>query len=75
LESPDKPIVLHTDSWQKWQGSAWSLTTAESRHHTIIAALRAGQGTQPVKWQAEAKDLLVEDARKSAAADEAKRWA
>ena len=61
-------------SWQKWQGSSWSMTAASASRHTIVAALRAGQGSDPETWRKEARMLLAEDARKSAAADEAKRW-
>ena len=61
-------------SWQKWQGSSWSMTAASATRHTIVAALRAGQGSDPETWRKEARTLLAEDARKSAAADEAKRW-
>jgi len=61
-------------SWQKWQGSSWSMTAASASHHTIVVALRAGQGSDPETWQKEAKALLAEGARRSAAADEAKRW-
>ncbi len=73
----DQPLVPGKQEpveWQKWKGSSWTLTAAEANRHTIIAALRAGQGIQPESWLAEARALLAEGALKTAAADEQKRW-
>lgn len=60
--------------WQRWTGTAWSLRAEEAQTHTIVAALRAGQGLDPAKWREEAKMLLGDKALKLAAQGEQKRW-
>lgn len=60
--------------WQKWEGSSWGMTAASAKNHTIIAALRAGQGANSGQWLAEARAQLSADALKTAAADEENRW-
>jgi len=60
--------------WQKWEGSAWPMTAAPAKVHTIVAALRAGQNAKPGQWLAEARAQLASSALRSAAADEQKRW-
>lgn len=71
------PLIAGAKSkveWQRWTGSAWSMQTAESESHTIIASLRAGQNQNPENWQAEAKILLNPKALKTAAKKEQQRW-
>lgn len=61
-------------AWQRWKGSAWTMTAAASQTHTIVVALRAAQAAKPEKWLTEAKSLLEPKALTSAATDEANRW-
>jgi hypothetical protein len=60
--------------WQRWSGSAWSMQTAVSDSHTIIASLRAGQNLNPENWRNEARILINPKALKTAAENEQKRW-
>jgi hypothetical protein len=60
--------------WQKWEGSSWGMTAVSAKNHTIIAALRAGQGTNTGQWLAEARSQLSANALRTAATDEQKRW-
>jgi hypothetical protein len=61
-------------AWQRWKGASWTMTAAASKTHIVVAALRAGQGTNPQKWLAEANALITPEALKTAATTEANRW-
>jgi hypothetical protein len=62
-------------AWQRWKGASWTMTAATSKMHIVVAALRSGQGINPEKWLAEANAIITPEALKTAAADEANRWA
>ncbi len=71
---PLTPMSKTKVDWQRWSGSAWSVQTAESKAHTIVAALRAGQNLNPEQWQTEAKAFLNNKILKAAAKNEQLRW-
>jgi len=65
----NKPV-----QWQLWNGAAWNMNVAESKLHTIIVSLRAGQNLQSDKWLSQAQNLLAKTNLQIAAAKEVKRW-
>ncbi|HOW63977.1 MAG TPA: DUF5703 domain-containing protein [Verrucomicrobiota bacterium] len=60
--------------WQFWDGKAWTGITPARRQHVITMRLAAAVDANPEKWMSEAKAMLDVSARKSAKADELKRW-
>ncbi len=74
----DQPLSSGTVtpvSWQKWEGSAWELTAAPAKSHTVVVALRAQQDADPEKWISETRPLLDATRLKAAADTERERWA
>ena len=61
--------------WQFWSGRAWTGVTKVQDRHTFAVALGAAVDAQPAEWRARAAGLLAPDARATARADEARRWA
>ena len=60
--------------WQFWNGKAWAAVTPAQKKHVVTMRLAAAVDANPEKWPAEAKAMLDVSARKSAKADELKRW-
>jgi hypothetical protein len=60
--------------WQFWNGKAWTGTTPARKQHVITMRLAAAVDANPETWPTEAKAMLDASARKSAKADELKRW-
>ncbi|MEY4387634.1 MAG: hypothetical protein RLY20_2917, partial [Verrucomicrobiota bacterium] len=60
--------------WQFWNGKAWTGVTSPQKKQVIAMRLAAAVDAKPEGWVAEAKAMLDASARKSAKANELKRW-
>lgn len=47
-------------NWQRWKGSAWSVSYPSKNKQTFIIALRAQPNGKPAEWMSEASALLNE---------------
>jgi len=60
--------------WQFWNGKAWTGVTAPRRRQVVAMRLAAAMDADPAAWATEAAAMLDAAARKSAKAEEGKRW-
>jgi len=71
---PLTPIKKSSVNWQEWQGSAWNMTAAAAKSHTIVVALRAKADAASRDWLSEANVFLSPKAIKHAEKNEMNRW-
>jgi hypothetical protein len=61
--------------WQHWDGRAWTGRTRAGTHQAIAVALGAAIDAKPEAWRTRAEEMLKQESRDAARADELKRWA